>query len=427
MPTTAASDVRSHYPSLGRPGADVFLDNAGGSQVPGVVADAIHHYLTHDYAQTGADYATSRRASATVAAAHRFLKVFMNVPDAPGAPPGSRTGGEVIIGPSTSQLCATLANAYAEVLKPGDEVVFCQTGHESNIGPWARLEKRGIAVRQWAVDPRTGHASLDSLRALLGSGRVRLVAFPQVSNVLGEVIDLEPIVRLVHDAGARVVVDGVAFAPHRAIDVAGWNVDWYVYSTYKVFGPHQAVLYGTRDALDELTGPNHYFIPKDELPRKFELGGVNHECAAGILALDQFLRDFVGVPRLSSPADPNAPFDRGVVTTAFDAMEALETPLQARLIDFLLSKPGVRLIGPASTGRERVCIVSFVHASKPSRQIAQAGNARGLGFRFGNFYAYRLVQALGLDPADGVVRVSFAHYNTMEEAERLIAFLDEVL
>ncbi len=420
--------VRAHFPALSS--GEVLLDNGGGSQVPRVVADAIHHYLLHHYVQLGADYAASRRATAIVAAAHRFLKTFMNVPDAPGGPAGSRTGGEIILGASTSELCYRLANAYAEALRPGDEIVVCQTGHESNIGPWMRLARRGFVVREWCVDPATGVAPLEGLQALL-TGRTRVVAFPHVSNILGQVIDPEPIVALAHHAGARVVVDGVAYAPHRAIDLARWGVDWYVYSTYKVFGPHMAALYGSRDALAEVVGPNHEFIPRDDLPRKFELGGVNHEGAAGILALDHFLRDLVGSPRLTDPADPDAPFDRGVVERAFDLIERLEVPLQARLIDYLKSKPGVRIIGPAVGDRSRICIISFRHERLTPRQIALAANQRGLCLRYGHFYAYRLCRAMGLGPDDlstgGVVRVSLAHYNSPAEIERLIGFFDEIL
>lgn len=427
-PADLYASVRAHFPSLSSD--EVLLDNGGGSQVPRVVADAIHHYLLHHYVQLGADYASSRRATAIVAAAHRLLKTFMNVPDAPGDPAGARSGGEVILGASTSELCARLANAYADALRPGDEIVVCQTGHESNIGPWMKLARRGFTVREWCVDPATGVAPLDGLRALL-TGRTRLVAFPQVSNILGEVINLPPIVRLAHEAGARVVVDGVAYAPHRAIDLARWGVDWYVYSTYKVYGPHMAALYGSREALAEVVGPNHEFIPRDDLPRKFELGGVNHEGAAGILALDHFLRDLLGVPRLTDPADPAAVFDRGVVEQAFELIERLEVPLQARLVEYLAHKPGVRLIGPAVGDRSRICIVSFRHERLTPRQIALAANERGLCLRYGHFYAWRLCRAMGLRPEDlstgGVVRVSFAHYNTPEEVERLIEFFEEIL
>jgi cysteine desulfurase family protein (TIGR01976 family) len=410
--------IRAMYPAL--ESATAFLDNAGGSQLPGVVIEAMTRYLRESYVQLGADYAVSVRATATVAAAHRFVKRFMN----------AAADGEVILGASTSQLVFTLAQAHARVLKAGDEIIISEASHESNVGAWANMGQEDgarpvVVVKLWRVDRRTGEPDVEHLKELL-SPRTKLVCFPHVSNVFGHVADVAGITRLVHDRGARVLVDGVAYAPHRAIDVSAWGVDWYVYSTYKVFGPHMAAVFGSREALAPLTGPNHFFIPKTELPRKFELGGVSHEGAAGILALDHFLRDVAGEARLADVLAPDARFDHGVAKRAFDMMERLEAPLFARLIEFLKTKRGVRIIGP-SDGQDRVGIVSFVREGKSSKSIAQAGNARGLGFRFGNFYAYRLCQAIGLDPADGVVRVSFCHYNTMDEVERLIGFLDEAL
>lgn len=397
----------------------VFLDNAGGSQVPGVVAQAMYDYLLNSYVQLGADYEVSRRATRTVARAHEFLKAFMNVPEG---------GGEVILGASTSELCNRLASAYADVLPRASEIIVCETGHESNIGPWARLESRGMVVRHWRVDPATGEAPLDGLKALLNE-RTRIVAFPQVSNILGAVIDPSPIVDLVRRASknARVVCDGVAFAPHRAIDVAAWGVDYYVYSTYKVFGPHMAAMYGSREALADVTGPNHFFIPKDELPRKFELGGVSHEGAAGVLALDQFLRDIAGRGRMAEPVLSDEPFDRQVVEEAFSVMEQLEMPLQMQLLEYLRKKSGVRVVGPATGDRSRVCTIAFLCEGKSSRDVAQAASAKGIGIRYGNFYAHRLCTAMGIDPGDGVVRVSLAHYNTPQEVRGLIEFLDGVV
>jgi cysteine desulfurase family protein (TIGR01976 family) len=425
--TLTHAEVRRHFPALhaSAPHAStVYLDNAGGSQVPDVVADAMHRYLTSTYVQLGADYDVSRASSATVARAHQFLKVLMNCPSH-GLSQGA-SHGEVIIGGSTSTLCRMLADCYADSLAPGSEIIVCDTGHESNIGPWARLAKFGHTIKHWKVDPTTGHASLDDLKALLTT-KTRIVAFPQVSNILGDIIDPAPIVKLAHAAGARVIVDGVAYAPHRAIDVAAWGCDFYVYSTYKVFGPHAAVMYASNDALAELTGPNHFFIPRTEWPRKFELGGANHESCAGILALDHYLRDITRTPRLNDLLDPANGFDRAVVTNAFDVMERLETPLQEQFMRWVTAQPQLRVVGPAHAHASRVCTISFVHKSKSSKQIAQAANARGFGLRFGNFYAYRLCQTLGFDTADGVVRVSLAHYNTHDEIDRLIACLQSLI
>ena len=233
-------------------------------------------------------------------------------------------------------------------------------------------------------------------------------------------VDIEAITSLTHAAGARVVVDGVAYAPHRAIDVSAWDVDWYAYSTYKVYGPHMAALWGRRDALAELPGPNHFFVPDEELPYKFELGGANHEGCAGICGLRDYLATLIG------EADPRA-LDRAAIEQAFGIMTACELPLQARLIEYLRSRDDVRIIGPTDDGDSRVGTISFVHDSKSSAEITAAVDSSGIGIRHGHMYAYHLCEAAGLDPEDGVVRTSLVHYNTPEEIERLIEVFDKVL
>lgn len=411
-PDLTVERLRARFPGLRSP--TVFLDNAGGSQIPDLVADAMRAYLTGSYAQLGGDYPESRAARQTVNQAHADVKTLMN---AQGA-------GEVALGASTSILCHVLAGCYADALpaRPErDEIIVSTAGHESDVGPWMRLAQRGFRVRTWSVNPRTLRHEADDLRALL-SPRTRLVAFPHVSNLLGDIDDVAGLTRVAHAAGARVLIDGVAFAPHRAMDVAGWGCDWYVYSTYKVFGPHMAAMFGRHEAFAELVGPNHFFIHATEIPYKFELGGVNHEGCAGLCALGAYLRLVAG-----QDEQTGRPLQRDTVTRAFDVIAALETRLQARLIEYLARKPEVRIIGPAHGGPSRVSTVSFVRAGRSSKAIAIALNAQGLGVRFGSFYSHRLAEQLGLDPADGVVRASLVHYNTLGEVERLIAALDRVL
>jgi selenocysteine lyase/cysteine desulfurase len=217
-----------------------------------------------------------------------------------------------------------------------------------------------------------------------------------------------------------VVADGVAYAPHRAVDVDAWDVDWYVYSTYKVFGPHMAVLYGRGDALAELPGPNHDFIPRDDLPYQFEPGGANHEGCAGLLALGDYLK-------LLAAVEPGAPLDRAVIETAFAHAAALEQPPTARLLEYLRGKPGVRVIGSPVADEHRVGTVSFVHERLSSREITAAVDRSEIAIRHGHMYARHLCLALGLPVEDGVVRVSLVHTNTMGEIERLLEVLDGVL
>lgn len=396
--------LRRQFPAL--VGETVFLENAGGSQVPGVVADRIRDYMLTSYVQLGAGYALSRKATSVVDEAHDFVRLLMG-----------GENGEVILGPSCSALLQMLADAYGRVLEPGCEVIVAQTGHEANVGPWVRLERAGAVIRWWEMDPETLECSLESLDGLLNE-KTALVAFPHVSNLLGEVVDVGAVTALVHAAGAKVVVDGVAYAPHRAIDVAGWGVDWYAYSTYKVYGPHMAAMWGSAAAVAELTGPNHFFIK--DIPYQFELGGVCHESCAGILGLAEYMKEVADVRSTDS-------LNREGVEQAFEVMTACEQPLIATLIDYLQSRSDVRIIGPNHNGRDRVGTISFVHSEKSSKEITEVVDRSGIAIRHGHMYAYRLCERLGLDPDDGVVRISLVHYNTPEEIGRLIEVLHRAL
>lgn len=399
--TPTREQIRARFSALASD--TTFLENAGGSQVPDEVAQAIQRYMLGTYVQLGAPYEVSRTSTETVQQAHEFVTRFMN----------GEGLGTVILGPSTTQLITMLAECYSRLLNPGDEVIICETAHEANAGPWARLSRFGVVVKTWRVDPRTFQCSLHDLKALLNP-KTRLVAFPHVSNLLGEIVDVSAITDLVHRHGARVVVDGVAYAPHRAIDVAAWNVDFYVYSTYKVFGPHMAALFGRSEALAELEGPNHDFLPGGDA-YKFELGGANHEGCAGLLALAEYLGFLAG------GGDGHT---RPVIDRAWDVVDELEASLTEQLLDALAANPRVRIIGPSHAGRERVSTISFLHETLSPPQITARTDAANIGIRYGHMYAYRLCQALGIDTEVGVVRVSPLHYNTADEIDRLLRVMD---
>lgn len=402
--------MRAQFPALGS--GFVYLENAGGSQLPRCVIDAMGAYMAERYVQLGAGYPASIDATRTVADAHAFANRFVN----------GEGRGFCVIGPSTTQLCAMLADCYRLKLRPGDEVVICETAHEANAGPWTRLERDGVVVKTWRLDPAACFEGdrpccpIENLREVL-TDRTRIVAFPHVSNLLGEIVDVAEVACLAHEVGACVVVDGVAYAPHRAIDVAAWDVDFYVYSAYKVFGPHMAVMYGKEEAWAELEGPNHFFLPRDAY--KFELGGANHEGCAGLLALKEYLAFVAGATEADS-------IDRSHIEHAWDRMAELERPLQEQLVCYLRGKASVRIVGPAY-GPERVATVSFVHGSLRPSEIVAAVDRSGIGIRYGHMYAYRLCQALGIAPDEGVVRVSAVHYNTLDEIERLIEVFESVL
>lgn len=393
--------ARAQFPSLASGFA--FLENAGGSQVPKWVIDAMSQFLCDSYVQTTAGYPHSDRATAVAEDAHAFCETFMGVDDT----------GKVILGPSTSQLLFNLAVSMAPCLKSGDEVIVSVANHEANIGPWLWLEQFGVVVKWWSVDSETGHSSLEELAGLL-TDRTKIVAFPHTSNLLGNIADIRAITDLVHSCGARVVVDGVAYAPHAAMDVATWGVDFYVYSTYKVYGPHMAALYGRSDALEGLRGQNHFFVADSDWPRKFELGCLSFEGCAGLVALGDYLCLLSG----------HKEFQREAVILATAQMRAWERPLTERLLDFLKSRSSVRVVGPLS--EDRMPTVCFVSSRVSSPSVAEQVNGESMGIRYGHMYSHRLTEALGVDPTTAFVRVSAVHYNTVDEIERLCRRLDEI-
>ena len=396
--------VRGQFPAL----ADGFayFDNAGGSLVLGRVADRVRDYLLTTSVQTGASYPQSQRAVARLREARSRIALMLN----------AARPEEIVLGPSTTILCQFLARAMESRLKPGDEIVVTDFDHESNIGPWRALEKRGIVVKTWSLDPDTLEIDLGALEALM-TERTRLVAVTHVSNILGTINPVAEIARRVHARGAEIVVDAVAYAPHRAVDVAAWDVDYYVFSFYKTYGPHFAVLYGKHDKLLELDGLYHYFYGKDQVPMKLEPGNTNYELAWGSAGIVDYL-DALG----------GGTGDRAAITRAFDDIAAHEATLAERLLAYLRGRNDTRIIGDRSSDAERrVPTIAFKVEGRDSTAIVRETDKDALGIRFGDFHSRRLVEHLGLARNGGVVRVSMVHYNTIEEVDRLIGSLDRAL
>lgn len=285
------------------------------------------------------------------------------------------------------------------------------------------LERLGVEVRTWKLDPVSLQLELGELDALMGE-RTRLVAWTHASNVLGRIHPVREIADFVRARGAMSFVDGVALAPHRALDVQAFGVDFYVVSLYKVFGPHMAMLFGRRGHLRRLPAVNHYFIGDDALPYKFQPGNANFELTASLTGLWDYI-EFVGA---SLGLEAAGPADRKLLERVFAEFGQREAELAERLLGFLRDRDGVRILGPEGPDPdERVSTISFVVEGRQSREIVRAADAARIGIRFGDFYARRLIETLGLTEQGGVVRVSMLHYNTEAEVDRLLEVLDSTI
>ncbi|RIX99539.1 cysteine desulfurase-like protein [Aureimonas flava] len=398
--------VRAQFPALA--GEWAFMDNAGGSQVLRRVAERVSDYLLTTNVQTGASYEPSRISTARVAQSREAFARFMNC-----------DAGEIVMGASTTVLLRFLSEAMTSRLGPGDEIVLTNVDHEANIGPWLKHAARGVTIRWWRCDPETFELDLADLEGLMNE-RTRLVCVTHASNILGTINPIRAIADIVHAAGAELCVDAVAYAPHRAIDVRALDADYYVFSVYKVFGPHHAVMFGKRDKLLELDNIYHYFFDKSRVPHKLEPGNVNYECAYGSIGAVDYVEE-LGTRSGAAPG-------RAALEAGFGLVAEQERALTAQLVDFLASRNSVRVIGRASTDiAERVSTVSFTVGDTSSRAVVEAVDRAKVGIRFGDFYAKRVVEEHGLSKTDGVVRVSMVHYNTPAEVDRLIAALEPAL
>ncbi|MGH8273621.1 MAG: cysteine desulfurase-like protein [Gammaproteobacteria bacterium] len=396
--------VRRRFPALEQDW--VLMDNAGGAAVLDSVIKRMNEYMRTTPVQTGASYGLSQQAMARLEQATAETATLIN------ADPG-----EIVFGPSSSALLSRLARAIASQLEPGDEIVVSQADHESNITPWARLAERGVTIRTWPVDVAAGRLDMNALEELLND-KTRLVCMGHTSNIYGAVEPVTEVAQRVHAAGARLAVDGVAWAPHRIVDVQALDADFYVFSAYKVFGPHMGVLYGKAGELLKLDNLNLEFLGRDAVPYKLQPGGYSYEAAYGFGAVLDYMLEKA----------PSGETPRDKLAAAWLALSAHESRLAGKLLDYLHSHPGITIHGPKEAAVEsRLPIVSFSVAGKDSAEIVKAVDAAKIGIRYGHFHARRLIEHLGLMPQNGVVRVSMAHYNTLEEVDRLIAALDTVL
>ncbi|ORE97607.1 cysteine desulfurase-like protein [Aurantimonas sp. 22II-16-19i] len=399
--------VRSQFPALA--GEWVFMDNAGGSQVLRTVAERVSDYLLTSNVQTGASYAPSLASAERVREARRAYARFMNAADA----------SEIVMGASSTALFRYLSEAMTGRLMAGDEIILTNADHEANIGPWLKHRERGVVVKFWNVDPDSFELELDGLKDLL-TERTKLVCVTHASNILGTINPIAEIAAIAHAAGAEVVVDAVAYAPHRAIDVKALGCDYYVFSSYKVFGPHFAVMWSPKDKLLALDNIYHFFMTRKSVPYKIEPGNINYEAAWGAIGAVDYVEE---LGRQAGAGEGHAAIEAG-----FAGIAEQERVVTARLMDFLQSRNSVRIIGrPSSAIADRVATVSFTVEPQDSKAVVEAVDAAKIGIRNGHFYAYRLIDDLGLMGQNGVVRVSMVHYNTLDEVDRLVAALEPKL
>ncbi|OAN71553.1 nitrogen fixation protein NifS [Sulfitobacter sp. EhC04] len=400
--------VRAQFPAFAEPSlqGQAFFENAGGSYTCQPVIDRLTRYYTQRKVQPYAPYPASQLAGAEMDEARQRLAAMLGVET-----------DELSFGPSTTQNTYVLAQAFGQLLEPGEAIIVTNQDHEANTGPWRRLADRGIELREWCIDPETGQLNPDDLENLLDD-KVRLVCFPHCSNVVGQVNPVVEITALAHAAGAFVCVDGVSYAPHGFVDVGALGPDIYLFSAYKTFGPHQGLMV-VRRALGALLPNQGHVFNGDTLYKRFTPAGPDHAQIAACAGMADYVDDAYR-HHIGGDASPVA--RAGAV---HDLMRAHETALLQPLLDAVKSRNSVRLIGP-DTARNRAPTVALA-LNRPGEEVAVDLAQHGIMAGGGDFYAGRALGAMGVDPAKGVLRLSFTHYTSAGEIDQLLTALDAVL
>ena len=395
--------IRDNFPILAREVYGkplVYLDNAATTQKPLCVLDAMRdEYLNvNANVHRGVHY-LSQQATDLHEAARERVRQFIN----------AKKIEEIVFTRGTTEAINLVASSFCESqMQPGDEVLVTEMEHHSNIVSWQlQAMKRGIVVKHLPITD-DGQLDLSTLNSQL-SAKTKLVSVAHVSNVLGTVNPVEEIIKMAHEHGIPVMVDGAQSAPHFKVDVQAMDCDFFAFSGHKMYGPTGiGVLYGKEEWLEKL--PPYQgggeMIDKvtwekttfERLPFKFEAGTP----------------DFVATHGLAKAIDY-------IDSIGFDAIQQHEQELTRYCIEQLQTIPEMQIYGPTAESRDAV--VSFNVGNIHHLDMGTLLDRLGIAVRTGHHCAQPLMDRLGIS---GTVRASFALYNTKEEIDVLVAGIHRV-
>ncbi len=417
--------VRKQFPAFneGETASWIFMENAGGSYVPQLVINKLTNFMTHSKVQPYGLYQTSIDATQAIENSTCQMAEMINA-----------DYSEVVIGHCTTMNLVMLSLALKSWFTSGDEIIVTNQDHESNISPWRRLTDSGQKIIEWQINPDTAELEIETLKPLL-SKKTKLVCINHSSNIVASVNDIKKIAGMVHDVGALLLVDGVSYAPHHSINVKELNVDFYVLSLYKTFGPHLGLMYVDQKHHNKLSNLSLEFMPKqyekittpgspNYLRIAVNPGGVNHEEAACLSGLTDYYRL---IYEHHFPTVIKSGF--AMIEDVFGLIKQHESNLSKIFLDFIKQNKSIRLIGKYECDTSvRSPTFSFsLGNGLTSKTLIEELAKKKIAAQSGSFYAWRCLTALGFNPYTGVARISFAHYNTNEEVNFLCQCLDNII
>ena len=394
--------IRQDFPILsrtvyGRP--LIYLDNAATTQKPRCVVEAIseEYYSVNANVHRGVHF-LSQQATDLHEAAREAVRRFIH----------ARSASEIVFTRGTTESINLVAGSFGEAfLREGDEIIVSEMEHHSNIVPWQLLqERKGVRLRVIPVSD-SGELDLQAFASML-SGRTRLVSIAHVSNVLGTVNPVADIVRLAHEAGARVLVDGAQSTPHIPVDMQALDADFYAFSGHKLYGPTGiGVLYGKEELLRQLPP----YQGGGEMIKHVRFSGTDYEDPP--LRFEAGTPDYIGTHALARALDY-------IGQIGLDRIADYEHRLLAYATERLSAIPGLRIFGRAP---QKSAVLSFLVGDIHPFDTGTLLDRLGIAVRTGHHCAQPLMDRYGIS---GTVRASFAFYNTTEEIDALAEGIERI-
>lgn len=419
------SYYRRYFPSLdlevkGRKA--IFFDNPGGTQVAQQVIDAMVTYFREANANTHGAFLTSNRTDQVIAEARRAMADFLH----------AASPNEIVFGPNMTTLTFTFSRAIGKTLQPGDEIVVTILDHDANVAPWVALQERGVTIRTVDVHPENVTLDMEDMRSKI-TNRTKVVAVGYASNAVGTINEIATVIRWAHEAGALAWIDAVQFAPHGPIDVQKLDADFLLCSAYKFFGPHLGILYGKAEHLEKF--PAYKVRPaSDNIPDRWETGTQNHEGLAGLVGVINYLAMIGRENRdryhdfFSTTSEVDSYQGRQLdLKIAMQALMDYERVLSAQLLAGLREIKGLQVYGITDTKQLAYRVPTFacnIEGHSP-RELAQYLASQGIFAWDGNYYAIGIMERLDLESKGGALRLGMAHYNTVNEIDRVIVCLEQ--
>lgn len=375
----------------------IYFDNAATTQKPQAVIDALSHYYQFDNANIHRGLHTlAERATTAYELTRTKVRDFLHAP----------SSDQIIFTSGTTAGINLVAQTFGRsTFKAGDKILISNLEHHSNIVPWQMIAQETGAIIEVIPVDETGVLDLAAFEKQLDS-RVKLVAVNHVSNAIGTINPIADIISMAHAKGAKVLIDGAQSVAHIEIDVQALDMDFFVFSAHKLFGPTGVgILYGKRelfDAMPPYQGGGEMIkevsfsgTTYNELPYKFEAGTPNIADVIAFGAAIDYVKSY-GTGELMKQ----------------------EQALLAYATDKLASIPGLRIVG---TAPDKIAVISFVVEGIHPQDLGVLLDKFGVAIRTGHHCAQPLMQRYGLV---GTCRVSFAFYNTLEEIDRFMVALE---